>query len=318
MNLHSFDLNLLKVLDALLQDPSTVRAGRRIGLSQPAVSAALGRLRAAFDDPLLVRDGQALRPTSFALALAAPLRHLLEDAGSLLASPAFDPATATDTFRLAASDYFTDILLPDLMARLQRDAPGVTLRYTDAIGMGAMDDLREGRLDLALMPVHLVPRWLDHDFLFRSEYRVVARRDHRVLRQNGVTPAQPMPMALYCQLRHAVFRVVEDQPEPEELLIARLGHNRQVAMRAPSFGAVWRAVAATDLVGVIPLRLAERVADPAGLDIHPLPYPVPRAEMCQAWHRRNSSARGLTWLRARVAEILAEPQDAALQAGAQD
>ena len=91
MNLQSFDLNLLKVLDALLREASTTRAGERIGLSQPAVSAALGRLRAAFDDPLLVRDGQSLRPTEFALSLVTPLQHLLEDAGQLLKRPAFDP-----------------------------------------------------------------------------------------------------------------------------------------------------------------------------------------------------------------------------------
>jgi DNA-binding transcriptional LysR family regulator len=114
MNLSSFDLNLLKVLDALLHERSTVRAGQRIGLSQPAVSAALGRLRASFADPLLIRVGQTLRPTEFALSLVTPVRNLLEDAGTLLARPAFDPSTATDTFRIAASDFFTELLLPDL------------------------------------------------------------------------------------------------------------------------------------------------------------------------------------------------------------
>jgi DNA-binding transcriptional LysR family regulator len=129
MNLLSFDLNLLKVLDALLRDASTTRAGERIGLSQPAVSAALGRLRVAFGDPLFVREGQALRPTEYALSLVAPLQHLLEDTNHLLARPAFDPSTATDLFRISAADFFTEMLLPDLTARLERDAPGVRLRW---------------------------------------------------------------------------------------------------------------------------------------------------------------------------------------------
>ena len=153
MNLQSFDL---KVLDALLREGSTIRAGQRIGLSQPAVSAALGRLRAALDDPLLVRDGQALRPTEFALTLVAPVRQLLEDTSRLLAQPTFDPSASTETFRIAAPDFFTKVLLPGLMSRLERKAPGVTLRYTDAIGIGAVNDLREGRLDLLLMPVQMV------------------------------------------------------------------------------------------------------------------------------------------------------------------
>lgn len=309
MNLQSFDLNLLKVLDALLREASTTRAGARIGLSQPAVSAALGRLRAAFGDPLLVRDGQSLRPTEFALTLVAPLQHLLEDAGQLLNRPAFDPSTATDVFRVSAADFFTEMLLPDLTARLERDAPGVTLRYTDAISARTSDDIREGRLDLMILPAQVLAPWLDSEPLFRADFCIVARRGHPELTRHGVSPDRPMPLDLYCQLRHAAFRVVEDQPEVEDRVFARTGRTLQVALSVPSFTAVWRAVAATDLVGMIPRRLAERVAGPAGLEVYPMPFAVPRAELCQASHRRNSSSRGLVWLRAQVAEILGKLDD---------
>jgi DNA-binding transcriptional LysR family regulator len=305
MNLQSFDLNLLKVLDALLQDRSTVRAGQRSGLSQPAVSAALGRLRAALDDPLLVRDGQALQPTAFALTLVAPVRQLIEDAGRVLARPAFDPAMATDTFRLAAPDFFTEVLLPGLVARLERDAPHVVLRYSDAIGWGTMSDLREGRLDLLLLPAGLLPPWADAEPPFLAEYCIVARRDHPVLRRHGVTPDAPMSLAVLGDLRHAVFRVSDDQPEPEEGIAAALGVPLKVALRAPSFAAVWRAVAGSDLVGMIPRRLADRVAGPAGLDVYLMPYPVPPAEICLTWHRRNANARGLIWLRGVIGDCLA-------------
>ena len=308
-NLQSFDLNLLKVLDALLRDASTTRAGARIGLSQPAVSAALARLRAAFGDPLLVRDGQMLRPTEYALSLVAPLQHLLEDTSQLLARPAFDPSTATDLFRLSAADFFTEMLLPDLMARLQRDAPGIRLRYTDAISAKTTDDIREGRLDLMILPVQAFPPWLDSEPLFRADFRIVARRGHPELTRHGVTPDRPMPMELYCRLPHAAFRVIEDQPEVEDRFLAEIGHTVHIALSVPSFTAVWRAVAATDLIGMIPRRLAERVAGPAGLEVYAMPFALPRAELCQAWHRRNSTARGLAWLRAQVAEILAKLDD---------
>ncbi len=309
MNLLSFDLNLLKVLDALLRDASTTRAGERIGLSQPAVSAALGRLRAAFGDPLFVRDGQALRPTEYALSLAAPLQHLLEDTSQLLARPAFDPSTATDVFRLAAPDFFTEMLLPDLTARLERDALGVTLRYTDAIGPKTFDDIREGRLDLMILPERTLAPWLESEPLLRADYRIVARRGHPELTRHGITPGMPLPIDLYFRLRHAAFRVVEDQPEIEDRLLAKTGHTLQVALSVPSFAAVWRAVAATDLVGMIPRRLAERVAGPAGLEVYAMPFQVPRAELCLAWHRRNSTARGLVWFRAQVVDILAKLDD---------
>ena len=249
--------------------------------------SGVGRLRAAFGDPLLVRDGQTLRPTEYALSIVTPLLHLLEDTSQLLARPAFDPSTATDLFRISAADFFTEMLLPDLTARLERDAPEVTLRYTDAISAKTTDDIREGRLDLMILPVQTLPPWLDSEPLFSA------------------TSDLPMPMDLYCQLRHAAFRMVEGQPEIEDRFLADMGYSLQIALSVPSFTAVWRAVAATDLVGMIPRRLAERVTGPAGLDVYPVPFALPRAELCQAWHRRNSTARGLVWLRTQVAEILA-------------
>ncbi|HMO08777.1 MAG TPA: LysR family transcriptional regulator [Paracoccaceae bacterium] len=309
MNIQTFDLNLLKVLDALLQEGSTVRAGQRVGLSQPAVSAALGRLRAVFGDPLLVRDGQSLRPTDYALSLVAPVRRLLEDTGHLLARPVFDPATSTDTFRLAASDFFTGILLPDLMARLQRIAPKVVLRYSDAVGPAALDDLREGRLDLAILPVQMLPKWLESEPLFQADYCIIARRNHPVLRRHGFVPGDALTTEVLATLRHAAFRIVDQRPEIQDQQLAALGMTRDIALRASSFTAVWQAVAATDLVGMIPRRLAERIADLAGVDHYPLPFRLPRAKLSQAWHSRNASSRGLIWLRQQVAGILAEVDD---------
>jgi DNA-binding transcriptional LysR family regulator len=309
MNLLSFDLNLLKVLDALLRDPSTTRAGDRIGLSQPAVSAALGRLRSAFGDPLFVRDGQALRPTEFALSLAAPLHHLLEDTNQLLARPAFDPSTATDIFRLSAPDFFTEMLLPDLAARLERDAPRIVLRYSDAIGTRTMEEVREGRLDLIILPRQTVAPWLESEPVFRAAFCIVARRGHPELTSSEVNPGQTFPIDLYSRLKHAVFRVIEDQPGVEDRFLAQAGAARQIALSVASFTAVWRAVAATDLIGMIPRRLAELVAGPAGLDIYALPFSMPRAELSQAWHRRNATARGHVWFRAQVIDILSRLDD---------
>ena len=113
-------------------------------------------------------------------------------------------------------------------------------------------------------------------------------------------------MELYCRPRHAAFQGVEGQPEVEDQVLAKMGHTLHVVLSVPSFTAVWRADAATDLVGMILRRLAERVAGPAGLEVYQMPFALPRAELCQAWHRRNSTARGLVWLRGQVAEILAK------------
>jgi DNA-binding transcriptional LysR family regulator len=308
MNLSAFDLNLLKVLDALLREGSTVRAGERIGLSQPAVSAALGRLRAVLDDPLFVREGQSLRPTEFALTLMQPLQQVLEQTARLMSRPVFDPATATDLFRVVASDFFTEMMLPDLMARLEQVAPGVTLRYSDAINARSLDDLREDRLDLVIAPKPVFPSWLECEPVLSAEFCIVARKNHPVLARHGVPSGAPIPMDLYVQLRHASFRAVVERPEVEDEVLAAMGRSLQTVLSAPNFTAVWRSVAATDLVGMVPRLMAERVAASAGLEIYPMPYALPNAELFQAWHRRNSHAAGLKWLRRQIADILANLQ----------
>lgn len=309
MNLRNFDLNLLIVLDALLREGSTVGAGRAVGLSQPAVSAALSRLRAAFGDPLLVRDGQRMRPTDLAVSIAGPLAQLLEDTGRLLSRPTFDPATTDVTFRMVAPDFFTEMLLPDLAARLRTAAPNARLRYTDIIGPQAFADLRDGRVDLVLVADLPFPVWVDVQPILRATWVLVARRDHPALRAAAVTPDRPMPLDLYGTLRHAVFRVVEDQPEVEDRILAELGRGREVALTVPNFSALWRAVAATDLVGIMPRRLAERVAGSAGLAIHPVPFDLPAVRLHQVWHRRNTATQSHAWFRSQVASLVAPLDD---------
>lgn len=112
------------------------------------------------------------------------------------------------------------MMLPGLMANLEQRAPGISLRYTDSLNLQTMDDLREARLDLILLPAGNFSPWVDWRPIFHASYVVVARQDHPVLRQHGVTPAAAMPVELYCSLRHAAFRVIEMAPDrkPPHLL----------------------------------------------------------------------------------------------------
>jgi len=132
MNLHAFDLNLLRVLNALLAEQSTVRAAERIGLSQSAVSAALGRLRAALDDPLFVRQGQRIVPTDFARNLEMPLKTILDDLEKLLLEHVdFDPLNVAQSFKIGASDFFAIMLMPRLADIMSRSAPHMQVQLVD-------------------------------------------------------------------------------------------------------------------------------------------------------------------------------------------
>ena len=151
MNIYNFDLNLLRVLDALLRERNVSRAAERLSLSQPAVSNALNRLRELLDDPLLVRAGRAMQPTPRALALEAPIRHALQQIEhSLIAGEAFDPARSQQRFRIAVTDYVELVCMPALMRRLAEHAPGIQLAIQHLTPTLPVEALDNGEVDLVL------------------------------------------------------------------------------------------------------------------------------------------------------------------------
>jgi len=153
MNFKSLDLNLLRVLDALLETGSTTKAGQRIGLSQPAVSAALGRLRHSLGDPLFVIQGRKLVPTDYAAALAGPLRDVLSNTEALLAGPKnFDPANSHDTFRVSGSDFYAELLVAKLAIRLQTQAPNMSVHIFTPVSDNPTEALEREELHLGVVP----------------------------------------------------------------------------------------------------------------------------------------------------------------------
>jgi len=177
MNLRTLDLNLLRVLSALLAEQSTVRAAARVGLSQSAVSAALGRLRAALDDPLFVRQGQRIVPTDFAQSLEVPLKSILDDLEALLLRHAeFDPSGVAQSFKVAASDFFAVMLMPRLADILTRRAPQMQAQLVDLLPNSYVGILEREGVDLALVPKTEFPTWSEHQVLFQSRFVMIARQ----------------------------------------------------------------------------------------------------------------------------------------------
>jgi DNA-binding transcriptional LysR family regulator len=304
MNLSSLDLNLLRVLDALLQSGSTVRAAETIGLSQPAVSAALGRLRATLDDPLFVRQGQRLEPTEYARNLAAPLRETLDQIERILAVPAaFDPKEATRSFTLSGSDFFAEMLLPTLSRDLADQAPGVQIRMVDML-VDHYHALDNHQLDLALVPEMSFPEWVDSERLFGSEFILATRRDHPALRGTSLRPGDVMPMGVFCQLGHVVMSPEGKARTMIDGALERAGHKRRVVLTMPFFGGVYRTVAQTDLVALLPHQLAHQVRATAGLDLYRLPVTLPRAELYMIWHRRSTANPAHRWIRDQIGRVL--------------
>ncbi|HLK91640.1 MAG TPA: LysR family transcriptional regulator [Polyangia bacterium] len=297
MNVAALNLNLLPVLDALLAERSVSRAGLRLGLSQPAVSNALGQLRSLLGDPLLVRRAGGMAPTERALALAGPVRAAMLAVERSLAPPArFDPATASRDFVIATNDFVAFALLPRLLARLQREAPGVRLHVRAFQQHVVSPDLARGEADLGLGFSFDLPVGHRASDLFQDRFVLVARKGHPAVRGR-------VTLAGYTRLLHVL---VSHEPNARGVVddaLAGRGLSRQVALRLSHFLLVPPVVATTDYVAA----LSELVARPAGrnlpLQILKMPLEVPTAMVRMIWHERTDASPAHAWLRGVVEEV---------------
>lgn len=306
MNLLSFDLNLLRVLNALLAEHSTTRAGIRIGLSQSAVSAALGRLRHSLGDPLFVREGQRLVPTDFARSLERPLARILDDLQETLAgAEAFDPQQADLSFKVSGSDFFATLLMPRLAALFARKAPNMRIQQVDQISESYVGPLEDASIDLALIPRTTFPSWIAHQPLFRSHFVVVARKGHPHPVLARTPPGGTMPLDLFCELSHVLFSPEGKIAAMGDAALHEIGHSRRVAMTLPVFSGVANAVAHSNLIALLPHQYANHVADTLKLNKFRAPISLPEPELCMVWHERSTTNAAHRWLRQQVSKILA-------------
>ena len=296
----------MRVLDALLREGSTVKAGARVGLSQPAVSAALNRLRHALGDDLFLRRGQGLEPTDYAKSLAIPLRRILDELEALLGGPAeFVPAQSNASFKLSGSDFFAEMLMPALAERISTRAPGMRVQLVDLVPNDYVETLEKYEVDIALIPRTEFPDRVAHRPVFWSTFSVIARSGHPRLARAGIAPGDVVPVDLFCDLGHVLFSPEGKLKAMGDAALARVGRERRVVMTLPVFSGVYRAVGGSDLIALIPTQLATHVAKRAGLDVYKPPMPIDPALITMVWHRRSSATPAHRWLRDLIAEILA-------------
>lgn len=305
MNFATFDLNLMRVLDAILREGSTVQAGKRLNMSQSAVSGALARLRHALGDELFVRHGNHLVPTDYARSIELPLREELDRLAILLAPPStFDPATAEGTFRITASDFFAEMLMPPLADLLRKRAPRIRAQLVDLIPNSYIDSLEKYQADLALIPNQPTPDWSNSQPLFYSSFVVIARRRHPHMTAAGLRPGEIVPIDLFCEIGHVLFSPQGNFSAMGDAALAKVGRHRQVMMTLPVFSGVCRAVAESDLIALVPRQLAERVAPQVGLEIYRPPMPIDPALIIAVWHRRSASSPLHRWMRETIIGLM--------------
>ena len=299
MNLAAVDLNLLVTLEALLAERSVTRAARRLGLSQPAVSHALQRLRDLFGDPLLVRAGGALQPTERALALSAPLGSALEAVRRALDGPAaFEPATARRSFAVSTADHGSFVLLPELWATLNTAAPGVDVSVrVDTVDQG-MRELADGELDLLIGPYHREVPGYHRQRLLHERFVCVLRKGHPAARGE-------LTLDAWLALPHLLVAPRGRPGSAVDEALAALGRTRRVGLMVPQFLVAPHVVAASDLVWTAPERMARAYAKLLPLTVLPVPIALEGFTVWQSWHERRHRDPGHAWLRQRVHAVAA-------------
>jgi DNA-binding transcriptional LysR family regulator len=294
------DLNLLDAFAALYAERSVTRAARRRGIGQPAMSAALARLRALFDDPLFVRAGATLRPTPLAEALAPGIASALAGMRAALAEAApFAPARATRGFTIGASDYATLALLPTVLAEMRRAAPGVRLRV---LGYGKDDAaglLDRGEVDLLLGMFRDPPPRAVATLLFREQFVGLARRGHPAVVAGAIT------LERFLAHPHALFTVRGDLAGAIDDVLARRGLARQVMLSVPHLLTLPALLAGSDLLAAVPARIG-RVLMPDVTQVFALPFATDAWRMMMLWNATTRRDPALAWLRGLVRAAAAQ------------
>ena len=283
-------------LDVLLAERNVTRAAQRLSLSQPALSAKLNRLRDIFADPLFLPAQRGMVPTQRALELRDPLHNALEALRQVVVEGVpFDSSTAKATVAISATDYVQYSVLMPLSRALRKEAPGIKVAWR-ALDLPALSvQMERGEVDLALMTPQSAPESARTINLYRERYVVIVRKNHPRVR--GI-----IDVDLFCDLEHVVV-----SPQgggfrgPTDVVLEAAKRTRRIVLSAPGFLVVPEIVAQSDMIAVVPERIARDFAD--RLQVLEPPVAIPGFDIAMVWHDRTTTHPTQRWLRERIASI---------------
>lgn len=292
-DIRTIDLNLLRALDAVLDERNLSRAAERLGVTQPAVSGMLTRLQESFGEPLFVRSQRGVQPTLRALNLAGPIKRILADVEVLLRPPSFNPKTASFTITVAATDYALQAIVLPFVAKLRTLAPGIRLATRPIDNDRITQQFDRGDLDLALMTPETAPPDLHARRMFDETYVCAMRADHPDSGTDAIS------LDRFCALDHALVSLAGDSFRGvTDNALAQIGRTRRVALSFHSFLALTEVLRTTDLVAVVPRRLVTS----ASLAFCDPPIAISGFTKLVVWHGRTHHDEGHRWARALLSE----------------
>jgi DNA-binding transcriptional LysR family regulator len=293
VRLGAIDLNLLVVFDAVMQERNVTRAGQRLGLSQPAMSHALTRLRYMLKDDLFVRSPKGMLPTPRAEELALPVRTALDALQHSLEPPQFVPAKSTRSFRIAVDNYAAIVLVGPLVGRITKKVPDVTLEFRPSGTLDILDLLDRDELDLAIGSFALQGERFSRSSLLHDDFVVVLRKGH------PAGDSTELSMEKFAALPHLDISSGSYPTDFIDQALARRRLRRRIQLRAPFLSAV-RILVASDMAVILRRRVAEELIRYRPLVIRAMPLASPMVETSMIWARRVDNQPAHVWLREMV------------------
>lgn len=290
INLRTLDLNLLTVFQAIYSDGQIVRAAATLGLTQPAVSHALARLRLMFDDPLFVRSRSGMDPTPRAHELSDPIANILESVQQVVAGDSrFDPSTTRRVLTVGMLDYGMSHFAPDIAKLLATEAPGVTMNCQQIQIESALGLMDRGNLDIALAPFGAIPKRFDRKVLMHEDHCVAARRHHPGLKK-GLTAE------IYSALHHVCITPALEIADRVDEELQSSGFIRKIAISVPHFSAALHVVSNTDFIATVPRGPAELYKKTCHLELFEPPTTLALRAISAVRHQRHDNDPLINWL----------------------
>lgn len=311
-NFHTLDLNLLRVFDEVMAERSLTRAARNLSLTQPAVSNALRRLRETLGDELVQRSGQGMVPTPRAMAIWPTVRNALQQLHESLIPNEFVPAQASGTFVLAMADATAAELMPGLVATLEHEAPGLTMRVMPLATRDPRPLLDDETYDLAVgyFPSVLAdltakaqsgePVSFSHERVYDGEYLCAMRKDHPLAQG-------PFTLDRFCSARHMLVSFSGRPYGFIDEALGVLGRKRNVVLTVNQFFTAARVVAHSNLLTVLPRHFVRATGIADQLMLQPLPFHLSPVNVDALWHRRAQLSGAHMWLRQAVVRAAGQP-----------
>jgi LysR family transcriptional activator of mexEF-oprN operon len=297
-DLRRVDFNLLIVFETLMHERSVTRAAEKLFLGQPAISAALARLRTLFDDPLFIRTGRIMEPTSRAEEIFRLLEPALDSISNALSHTSeFDPATSDAVFRVGLSDDVEFGLLPPLLRRLRAEAPNVVLVVRRANYLLMPQLLSSGEISVGVCYTGELPA--------NAKRKVLRRSKPRVLRADAIPGA--LSLEDYCARPHALVSFAGDLSGYIDERLAALGCRRRVVLAVPQFNGLSALLAGTDIIATVPDYAAAVLTAGGGLREDDVPFDAPSFELSMAWRGAQDNDPAERWLRSRIQMFVGDP-----------